>query len=76
MIGLTGMITVSGRFNLLSGRICRYPVGFGSATLCAPVNPLGHGAGRLGRVVDSAQMPNSIKKFFSFPNLFINYKSI
>jgi hypothetical protein len=40
---------------------------------CAPVNPLGHGAGRLGRAgraVDSAQMPNSIKKFFSFSNLF------
>jgi hypothetical protein len=45
-----GMITGSGRVNLLSGRIRRYWVGFGSATWCAPANPLGHGAGRLGRV--------------------------
>jgi hypothetical protein len=31
----------------------------------------------LGRAVDSAQMPNSIKKFFSFFQIyFINYKSI
>jgi hypothetical protein len=47
-IGLTGMITGSGQVNLLSGRIWRYRVGFGSATRCAPSNPLGHGAGRLG----------------------------
>jgi hypothetical protein len=50
MIGLTGMITGSGRVNLLSGRIRRYRVGFGSATWCAPVNSLGRGADRLGRV--------------------------
>jgi hypothetical protein len=34
---------------------------------------LGRGAGQLGRAgrtVDSAQMPNSINKFFSFSNLF------
>jgi hypothetical protein len=34
------------------------------------MNPLGRGAERLGRAVDSAQMPNSIKKVFSFSNLF------
>jgi hypothetical protein len=50
MIGLTGMITGSGRVNLLSGRIWCYWVGFGSATWCAPVNPLGRGVDRLGRV--------------------------
>jgi hypothetical protein len=48
-IGLTGMITGLGQVNLLSGRIRCYRVGFGSATQCAPVNPLGHSAGRLGR---------------------------
>jgi hypothetical protein len=50
MIGLTGMITGSGRVNLLSGQIRHYRVGFGSATWCAPVNLLGHSADRLGRV--------------------------
>jgi hypothetical protein len=45
-----GMITGSGRVNLLSGRIRRYQVGFGSAMLCALVNPLGHGAGWLGHI--------------------------
>jgi hypothetical protein len=48
-ISLTGMITGSGRVNLLSGRIRCYRVRFGSATRCAPVNPLGRDAGRLGR---------------------------
>jgi hypothetical protein len=70
MIGVTGMITGLGRVNLLSGWIQRYRVGFGNATRCAPVNPLGLDAGRLGRAVDSAQMPNPIKKIFSFSNLF------
>jgi hypothetical protein len=46
--GLTGMITGSGQVNLLSGPIRYYQVGFGSATRCAPTNPLGRGAGRLG----------------------------
>jgi hypothetical protein len=33
--------------------------------------------GRLGRAEDSAQKPNSNKKYFSFfQNCFINYKSI
>jgi hypothetical protein len=50
MIGLMGLITGSGRVNLLSGRIRCYQVEFGSATRCAPVNPLGRSAGRLGRV--------------------------
>jgi hypothetical protein len=49
MIGLTGMITGSGRVNLLSSQIRCYPVGFGSATRCTPTNLLGHDAGRLGR---------------------------
>jgi hypothetical protein len=44
MIGLTG----SGRVNLLLGQIRRYRVGFGSATRCTPVNPLGRGADWLG----------------------------
>jgi hypothetical protein len=56
----------SGRVNLLSGRIWFYQVRFGSATWCAPASPLGHGAGRLGRAVDSAQMPILNKKFFFF----------
>jgi hypothetical protein len=34
------------------------------------MNPLGHAAGRLGRAVDSAQMPVFKKKFFSFSNPF------
>jgi hypothetical protein len=66
MNGLTGMITGSGQVNLLSGQIRRYRVRFGSATRCAPVNPLGHGAGRLGHAVDSAQKPNLNKKSFFF----------
>jgi hypothetical protein len=37
---------------------------------CAPAYPLGDGAGRLGRTVDSAQMPILNKKFFSFSNMF------
>jgi hypothetical protein len=37
-----------GRVNLLSGWMRRYQVGFGSATRCAPVNPLGRSTGRLG----------------------------
>jgi hypothetical protein len=48
-ISLMGMITGSGRVNLLSGRIRRYQVRFGSAKRCAPVNLLGRGADRLGR---------------------------
>ncbi|WP_428637418.1 hypothetical protein, partial [Shewanella sp.] len=65
MISLTGMITGSGRVNLLSGQIWRYRVGFGSATQCTPTNLLGHSVGRLGRArveagwaaVNSAQKP-------------------
>jgi hypothetical protein len=49
MIGLTGMITGSGRVNLLSGQIQRYRVGFGSATRSTLASPLGRGADRLGR---------------------------
>jgi hypothetical protein len=48
MNDLTGMITGSGRVNLISGQIRRYRVRFGSATRCAPASPLGHGAGWLG----------------------------
>jgi hypothetical protein len=40
-IDLTGMITGLGWVNLLSGRIRRYRVEFGSATRGAPANPLG-----------------------------------
>jgi hypothetical protein len=74
-IGLTGMITGSGQVNLLLGRIWRYRVGFGSVgTRCRPAGPrraraCGE-AGRLGHAMDSTQMPNSIKKFFSFSNMF------
>jgi hypothetical protein len=50
MIGLMGLITGSGRVNLLSGRIRRYRVRFGSATWCAPANPVGRDTGQLGRV--------------------------
>jgi hypothetical protein len=69
--GLTGMITGLGRVNLLSGRIQRYRVRFGSATWCVPVSPLGRGAGRLGhagraRTVDSAQMLILNKKSIFF----------
>jgi hypothetical protein len=46
-IGLTSLITGLGQVNLLLGRVQRYWVGFGSATRCVPVNPLGRGAGRL-----------------------------
>jgi hypothetical protein len=56
----------SGQVNLLSGRIWRYRIGFGSATWCTPVSPLGRGASRLGRAVDSAQMPILNKKSFFF----------
>jgi hypothetical protein len=42
------MITGSGQVNLLSGRIRRYRVGFGSATRCTPVSPLGRGTDQLG----------------------------
>jgi hypothetical protein len=42
------MIMGSGQVNLLSGQIRHYRVGFGSATRCTPVNPLGRGAGWLG----------------------------
>jgi hypothetical protein len=78
MNNLTGMIRGLDRVNLLSGRIWRYRVGFGSVTWCAPMNPLGHGAdrlghagharggGRLGRAEVSAQKLNSNKKFFFF----------
>jgi hypothetical protein len=47
--GLTGMIMGSDQVNLLLGRIQRYWVRFGSAMRCAPMNPLGRGAGRLRR---------------------------
>jgi hypothetical protein len=81
MIGLMGLITGLGWVNLLSGQIRRYRVGFGSAMRCAPVNPLGQGAGRLGRaglargeagwaVPNSARSRFPIKNFFSFSNLF------
>jgi hypothetical protein len=60
----------SGRVNLLSGRIRCYRTRFGSATWSAPRNPLGRDTDWQGRAVDSAQMLNSIKKFFSFSNLF------
>jgi hypothetical protein len=60
--GLTGMITGSGRVSLLSGQIRRCRVGFGSAMRCAPVSPLGRGAGE-------ADMPILNKKSF-FSNLF------
>jgi hypothetical protein len=40
-ISLTGMITGSGRVNLLSGQIRHYRVGFGTTTWCTPMNPLG-----------------------------------
>jgi hypothetical protein len=76
-ISLTALIMGSGRVNLLSGRIRRYRVGFGSATWCAPVNPLGYGTDRLGRAGRARSeagwaAPNSassrfpIKKFFFF----------
>jgi hypothetical protein len=64
--GLTGMITGSGRVNLLSGGIQRYRVRFGSATRCVPMSPLGRSVGRLGRTVDSAQTPILNKKSFFF----------
>jgi hypothetical protein len=62
MIGLTG----SGRVNLLSGQIRCYRVEFGFATRCAPMNPLGRGAGRLGRAGQARgeagwAMPNSAR---------------
>jgi hypothetical protein len=49
MNDLTGMIMGSDQVNLLLGRIRRYWVRFGSAMRCAPMNPLGRIAGRLGR---------------------------
>jgi hypothetical protein len=71
-IGLTGLRTGLGRVNLLSGRIQRYLVGFGSATRCAPVNPLGRtgvvkpvGLRRIRPEADF-QLRNS----FSFSNMF------
>jgi hypothetical protein len=64
--GLTAMITDSGRVNLLSGRIQRYQVRFGSAMWCAPASPSGRGAGQLGRAVDSAQTSILNKKSFFF----------
>jgi hypothetical protein len=39
-----GMITGSGRVNLLSDQIWRYRVKFGSTTQRAPTNPLRRGA--------------------------------
>jgi hypothetical protein len=82
MISLTGLITGSGRVNLVSGRICRYRVGFGSATWCTLVNPLGRGAGRQGcagraRAVRPAGLRRirpkanfQLRNSFSFSNLF------
>jgi hypothetical protein len=63
---LNGYDNGFGWVNLLSGQIQHYQVGFGSATRCAPMNLLGHSAGRLGRAVDSAQKPNLNKKSFFF----------
>ena len=60
------MITGSGRVSLLSGQIRRYQVELSSAMQCAPASPLGRGASRLGRAVDSAQMPILNKKSFFF----------
>jgi hypothetical protein len=74
-ISLTALIMGSGRVNLLSGRIRRYRVGFGSATRCAPVNPLVR-AGRV-RVVRPAGLRRirpeadfQLRNSFSFSNLF------
>jgi hypothetical protein len=84
------LITGSGRVNLLSVQIRCYRVGFGSATWCMPMNPLGRGAGRLDRVGMRVRVEASwaapnlarsrfpIKKFFFFlfQICFVNYKSI
>jgi hypothetical protein len=80
------MITGLGRVSLLPGWIRRYRVRLGLTGriwLRYGVHarePLGHGAGRLGhagRTKDSAQKPNSNKKFFFFSQIcFINYKLI
>jgi hypothetical protein len=82
MIILTGLITSSGQVNLLSGRIRRYRVRFGSGTRCTPVNPLDRGANRLGsaghaRAVRQAGLrqirPDAdfqLRKSLSFSNLF------
>jgi hypothetical protein len=81
-MALTGLITGLGWFNLLSGRIQCYRVRFGSATRCAPVNPLGRGFGRLGRAgCARAVRPTGLRRIrpeadfqlrnsFSFSNLF------
>jgi hypothetical protein len=83
MIGLTGL----GQVNLLSGRIRHYQVGFGSATRCTPVNPLGCSTGRLGhagptRAVRSAgprriwpKADFQLRNSFSFSNLFCKLQS-
>ncbi len=66
------MITGSGRVSLLSGRIRRYRVGLGLTGriqlryAMRAREPLGRGAGRLGRTEDSAQKPNSNKKTLFF----------
>jgi hypothetical protein len=66
------MITDSGRVSLLSGRIRRYRVRLGLTSqiwLRYAVHArelLGRGTGRLGRAEDSAEKPNSNKKFFFF----------
>jgi hypothetical protein len=68
--GLTRMITGSGRVSLLSGRIrrCRVRLGLTGRIWIRYAlrahEPLGRGTGRLGRAEDSAQNPNSNKKFF------------
>jgi hypothetical protein len=70
--GLMGMITGSGRVSLLSGRIWPYRVGLSLTGriwlhyVVRACEPLGHSANRLGRAEDSAQKPNSNKKFFFF----------
>jgi hypothetical protein len=71
-----------------SGRILCHRVGFGFATRCAPVNPLGRGTGRLGRTCRMRAVrttrprcgfgPNAgfeIINSFLFQICFINYKS-
>jgi hypothetical protein len=70
------MITGSGRVSLLSGQIQYYWVGLGLTGrirlhyVVRAHEPMGRGAGRLGRAEDSAQEPNSNKKTLFFLKLF------
>jgi hypothetical protein len=56
----------SEQVKLVSGLIWLNRSIFRSSMRCEPASLLGRGADWLGRTVDSAQMPNSIKKFFFF----------